>query len=63
MDISSITQLSSSVANVGGTQAGGIASRQLAPQGTVAPETARTRGAAKTEEKLASTKVELSAQG
>lgn len=63
MDISSITQLSSSVATVGSTQTTGIASRQIAPQVTAAPETARTRGTVKTEEKLASTKVELSAQG
>lgn len=60
MDSSSITQLSSGVATVGSTQAGGIASRQVAP---IAPETARTRGTVKAEEKLASTKVELSAQG
>jgi flagellar capping protein FliD len=63
MDISSITQLSSSVAATGSTQAGGIASRQVAPQTAIAPEAAPKRGTVKAEEQLASTKVELSAQG
>jgi flagellar capping protein FliD len=66
MDVSSITQLGSSTATTGSTPVGGAGTRQIpaAPQGKVTPEAATLqRGAVRSDERIESTKVELSAFG
>lgn len=65
MDISSLTQLASSISGVGSPQAGAVGSRstQVAPSAPTPEAKALKRATSRTDEKLESTKVELSAFG
>lgn len=65
MDISSLTQVTSSVSSVGSSQAGTISSRpaQVTPQTSVTSDAKALKRAPNRDEKIESTKVEISAVG
>lgn len=65
MDISSVTQLASSLSGIGSPPAGAVGSRatQVAPSTPTPEAKALKRATSRTDEKLGSTKVELSAYG
>lgn len=65
MDISSLTQVASSVSSVGSSQAGTVSSRpaQVTPQTSVTSDAKGLKRAASRDENIESTKVEISAVG